>query len=91
MYNNINGRFVLEVFAGYGGGNYNGFFSSTTNTSYNSNASIQKIFLQPTVGLVTDIFDASLGARFSGINLVPEIETDKITSSIFLNQFFHWG
>lgn len=67
-YGNPGGIIRWEAFAGYGIGSIRSHFEDSFFEEYSS-ANIQRVFLQPAVGLTTDVLDFGLASRFVMVNV----------------------
>ena len=63
----------IEVFGGYGGGAVNGYYENDL-VSANSDATFQRFFLQPGIGMSSGIFDGSFATRLSLVSMNPDLE-----------------
>jgi len=89
-YTNNKGRFVFAFFGGAGAGETEGEFETDNGLSI-TQASLNRIFVQPAIGWVTDIFDFSLATRFSHVNLSPQLQSPLNTSSLMFEPALNLG
>lgn len=90
-YNNVNGRFVYEIFTGFGKGTAFGNIETVQLGKVGANSEYTRFYIQPAAGLVTDLFDISLATRFVGVSVNPEVETDLKTSAGFFEPAISLG
>ncbi|MFO7655883.1 MAG: hypothetical protein R6W78_02345 [Bacteroidales bacterium] len=59
---------LFEFYGGFGTGRLKSKFDSEIWTSF-ANVESRRIFIQPSIGVTTEIFDANLASRFTMVNL----------------------
>jgi hypothetical protein len=74
-YEKIGENVRYEIYGGYGFGKTKGYFETVTFDSEITDANVQRIFLQPGIGVATGIFDGSFSPRFVLVKMDPGEES----------------
>ena len=74
-YEKIGENARYEIYGGYGFGKTEGFYETSTFDSEVTDADMQRIFVQPGIGVATGIFDGSFSPRFVLVKMTPNGDT----------------
>ncbi|MBN2610592.1 MAG: hypothetical protein JXB00_03470 [Bacteroidales bacterium] len=67
-YTKVTDNVLFEIYGGFGTGRLKSEFDNELWTSF-ANVESKRVFLQPSIGVTTEIFDANLASRFTMVNL----------------------
>ncbi|MFO7829244.1 MAG: hypothetical protein R6V23_11520 [Bacteroidales bacterium] len=73
-YENIGEKGRYEIYGGYGFGRTEGYFEGAWADSRITDADLQRIFVQPGIGISTGVFDGSFSPRFVLVKMTPRGE-----------------
>ncbi|MFP4023955.1 MAG: hypothetical protein ACLFVR_05465 [Thiohalospira sp.] len=73
-YEKIGDKGRYEIYGGYGFGKTEGFFEDAVFDSQVTDADMQRIFVQPGIGISTGLFDGSFSPRFVLVKMTPRGE-----------------